>query len=157
MKYLIRAVKYFFSIIVIMEIILCALVLIGAAEADISTMFRNGYDSLWQIALLFAVISAVYPKFGFVAREAMFPGSWEENKEKIKDYMESRNYSLEHEEEGEMRFRHRGVLNRISRLHEDRITISSQFSGAVIEGLRKDVFRIAAGLEYNLNPRNTEE
>ena len=91
MKYLIRAVKYFFSIIVIMAIILCALVLIGAAEADISTMFRNGYDSLWQIALLFAVISAVYPKFGFVAREAMFPGSWEENKEKIKDYMESRN------------------------------------------------------------------
>ncbi|MDE5890183.1 MAG: hypothetical protein K2H10_04115, partial [Bacteroidales bacterium] len=99
----------------------------------------------------------VYPNIGFVGWAAMFPGCCEENNQKIKDYMESRKYSLEHEEEGEMRFRHRGVLNRISRLHEDRITISSQFSGAVIEGLRKDVFRIAAGLEYNLNPRNTEE
>lgn len=157
MKYFIRSVKYFFSIIVIMAVILGILVLIGAAEADISTMFRNGYDSLWQIALIFAVISAIYPKFGFAEKEAMFPGSWNENKEKIAVYMESRSYAIEHEEEGKMTFRHKGVFSRLSRIYEDRIIISSQFAGVSVEGLRKDVFRIAAGLEYNLNPSNSEE
>lgn len=157
MKYFIRSVKYFFSIIVIMAVILGILVLTGAAEADISTMFRNGYDSLWQIALIFAVISAIYPKFGFVKKEAMFPGSWDENKEKIASYMESRNYVAEHEEEGMMTFRHKGIFSRLSRIYEDRIVISSRFAGASVEGLRKDVFRIAAGLEYKLNPRNPEE
>ncbi len=156
MKYFIRAVKYYISIIVLLAVILGILVLIGAAEADISTMFRNGYDSLWHIALIFVAIAAIYPKFGFVNREAMFPGSWEETKGGIRSYMESRSYILEKEEDGVMTFRHRGILNRITRIFEDRITITSQLGGVTVEGLRKDVFRIAAGLEYNLNPKDPE-
>jgi len=153
MKYFVRAVKYYLSLLILIAVILGILVFIGAAEADIKTMFRNGYDALWQIAILFAVIAAIYPKFGFVEKEAVFPGSWAETRDGIAGYMASRNYVIEKEEEGKISFRHKGILNRISRMYEDRITVSSVFSGVKVEGLRKDVFRIAAGLEYNMNPR----
>ena len=56
MKYFIRAVKYFFYFTILFVIIMAALVFIGVVKADVSLMFRDGYKSLWQIALLFAFV-----------------------------------------------------------------------------------------------------
>lgn len=157
MKYLVRSIKYFIYLIILISIILGGLVLIGAAEADIETMFRNGYDSLWQIALLFVVIAAIYPMFGFIRRDAMFPGSWDESREDIRRYMENHNYTLEKEEEGTMTFKRTGIAGRIARMFEDRVTITSRFGGATLEGLRKDILRLCAGIEHTLNPSTEEQ
>ena len=70
MKYFIRSVKYFFYLLVILAIIITALVLAGFVEADISKIFINGYDSLWQICLIMAVFSAIYPRVGLSTRPA---------------------------------------------------------------------------------------
>ena len=37
------------------------------------------------------------------------------------------------------------------KMFEDRITITRTDSGITMDGLRKDVFRMASGLEYRLN------
>ncbi|MGN1046937.1 MAG: hypothetical protein ACI4QG_07555 [Candidatus Cryptobacteroides sp.] len=148
MKYLIRSVKYFIYLVVIISLILAILVLIGAAEADISTMFRNGYNALWQIAILFAVIAAIYPKFGFITRDAIMTGTLVENTDRVRNYMASREYVLESENGNVLTYRHRGFISRLTRMFEDRITITLlEGGGATVEGLRKDAFRIAAGIE----------
>ena len=147
MKYLIRSVKYFIYLVVIISLILAILVLIGAAEADISTMFRNGYNALWQIAILFAVIAAIYPKFGFITRDAAMTGSLQEKTDRVRNYMASREYVFESENGNVLTYRHRGFISRLTRMFEDRITITLTEEGATVEGLRKDAFRIAAGIE----------
>ena len=61
--------------------------------------------------------------------------------------MENHYYSLEKAKPGMMTFRHDGTVSRLSRMFEDRITITATEGGVTVEGLRKDVLRIASGLE----------
>ena len=146
MRYFIRAVKYFIYFILLFVVIMAVLVLTGAAEGDISTMFRGGYSALWKIAVIFAVISTIYPSVGFIRKEAMIPGSWEEDKDIIKEFMGGRGYVLETEDTGIMSFRKTG-MSRFTRMYEDRVTLSAKIGGVEIEGMRKDVLRLALGLE----------
>ena len=69
MKYLIRAVKYFIYFSLLTTVIVTVLVLIGAVEGNIDSIFNGGTDALWKIALFFALVSAVYPKLGFINRD----------------------------------------------------------------------------------------
>ena len=147
MKYFLRAVKYFIYLSVLIVIIMALLVLIKVVEPDIGSMFRNGYDALWQIAILFAAVSAIYPRIGYVTRDAAMSGSWDETRGEIKKFMENHYYSLEKAKPGLMTFRHNGSVSRLSRMYEDRITITSAEGGGMGEGLRKDVLRIVSGLE----------
>jgi hypothetical protein len=46
-------------------------------------------------------------------------------------------------------------MERITKMGEDRIILTRTDEGYFLEGLRKDVFLYASGLEYNL-PHETE-
>ncbi len=146
MRYFIRAVKYFIYFTVLFIVIMAILVLTGAAEGDISTMFRGGYSALWKIAVIFAVISAIYPSVGFIRKEVLISGSWQENKDIIRDFMSGRGYVPESEDTGTMSFRKTG-MSRFSRMFEDRIVLTAKPGGLDMEGMRKDVLRLAMGLE----------
>ena len=152
MRYFIRSVKYFLYFTLIFVVIIAILVFIGAADADISTMFRGGYSALWKIALLFAVISAIYPSVGFIKKEAEIAGSWEEISDDIKDFMSGRGYVLESEDTGTMTFRKKG-MERLTRMYEDRITLTARIGGVDVDGMRKDVVRLAMGLESRFRRR----
>ncbi len=156
MRYFIRAVKYFFYFTAIFILIISVLVLTGAAEGDISTMFIGGYSALWKIAVFFAIIGAIYPSVGFMKRIAATSCSWEENKDKIIAFMTNRGYVLETSGIGTMTFRKTGV-SRFTRMYEDRITLTAKIGGIEVEGLRKDVIRIVTGLESRLGNSSTEE
>ena len=147
MRYFIRSLKTFVYFLLIFVIIVAFFVLSGMTEFNIETMFRNGYNALWQIALLFAVLAAIYPKVGYVNRMATMQDSWDNVRNDIKKYMENHYYSLEKAKPGMMTFRHDGTVSRFSRMFEDRITITATEGGVTVEGLRKDVLRIASGLE----------
>ena len=67
--------------------------------------------------------------------------------------MKERQYDLETEDGQSVTFRRRGALNKLTRMYEDRITLTLTEEGFAMEGLRKDVFRLATGLEYRLNPQ----
>lgn len=150
MKYLIRAVKYFFYFAIITTAIVLALVFIGAVEGDINAIFEEGYDSVWKIAIFFAVIAAIYPKVGFISREICISPEWKENRDEIIGYFRDRRYVLESENESTMTFRIKGTAGKLSKMYEDRLTLNRTPDGYVLEGLRKDVMRLAAGLEHHI-------
>ena len=148
MKYIVRAIKYFFYFSILLIIILSVLVLAHVVDGNIETMFRNGYNSLWQIGLMFAAVAAVYPVFGFVKKEAVIPGEYAEIRKGVIDYMENHGYRLESEKGENMTFR-------ITRMMEDRITFTRTLGGFELEGLRKDTIRVIYGLENAL--RNSSD
>jgi len=156
MKYAIRAIKYFIYFTVIIVIMFAILIAVHAVESDINELFKNGYDSIWQIALMFAAISAFYPLFGFTKKVAAVNGSLEERRSEIVNYMESRKYVLASDMNGELKFRRANTFQRITRMLEDTVTIKQEFGGFEFEGLRKDVVILAYGLENTLNPKKED-
>jgi hypothetical protein len=153
MKHLIRSIKYFFYFAFLTTLIICALVLTGLADGDIDTMFRGGSSAIWKMAVFFVAIAAVYPKVGFITRRICTDRSWSETRNEVIGFMKERRYDLESEEDGTVTFRQRGTADRLRRMYEDRVTITVKDDGLEMEGLRKDVFRLSANLEYHLNPQ----
>lgn len=147
MKYIIRAVKYFVYICVIVMIVLAILVACGFVSSDINVMFKNGWKSVEMILLMFACVSAFYPHFGYTKRRATVCGDPAELRDGIVKLMDSRGYVLESEDDEKYTFRIKSILNRITRVFEDRITIEKGI-GLYVEGLSKDVTRIVYALEY---------
>lgn len=147
MKYVIRSIKYFFYFAFLFGAIIAALVLIGAVEGDINEILEGGYASLWKIAIFFAVVAAVYPKFGFVRRKLDTSAEWESVKEEAVSYFEGKNFKTESETPDTVSFRRRNVMERMTKMGEDRITLVRTDEGFFLEGQRKDVYLYATGLE----------
>ena len=152
MKYTIRAIKYFFYFSIITTAIVLALVLIGAVEGDINEIFEGGPEALWKIAAFFAVVAAVYPKVGFIRREVPLRRDWADIREETISYFRDRRYILESEKGDTVTFRCKDIASRLSKMYEDRITLRITQEGYEMEGLRKDVLRLAAGWEHRLSP-----
>ena len=134
--------------------IVTVLVLIGAVEGDINGIFEEGYYSVGKIAIFFAVVAAVYPKVGFINRGISSDKEWSEVRNDVIEYMKERKWDLESETDGVATFRVRGVALRLSKMYEDRITLTKSAEGYQMEGHRKDVMRLATGLEHRLDPQS---
>lgn len=147
MKYLIRSVKYFFYFSILCFAIVVALVFIGAVEGNIDAIFKDGYNSLWKIAVFFAVVAAVYPKLGFISRGIPVDKDWNEIRDTVIEYFKDRRYDVESEDGDTITFRFRTIAGRLSKMYEDRITLTRTPEGYQMEGLRKDVLRLAVGME----------
>ena len=153
MKYLIRSIKYFIYFSLMCTIIVSVLVLTGAVEGNIESIFEEGYTSIGKIAIFFAVVAAVYPKVGFINRGISSDKEWSEVRNDVIEYMKERQWDLESETDGVATFRVRGVALRLSKMYEDRITLTKSAEGYQMEGYRKDVMRLATGLEHRLDSR----
>ena len=152
MKYFIRAVKYFFYFAFLTTAIVLVLVATGMASSDINELFEGGYNALWKMAIFFAIVGAVYPKLGFISRKMYIHKGKDEIRDAAVEYMSERSYGFESETPDSMTFRYRGTIGRLTRMYEDRIILTRTEDGYIMEGLRKDVMRLATGLEYRLNP-----
>ena len=150
MKYIIRSIKYFFYFALLTTAIVFALIFIGAVNGDINDIFEGGYNALWKMGVFFALVAAVYPKLGFIVRDVEAKQSWNEIKGISKEYFKNRRYQLESETDDTLTFIRRSTVERISRMYEDRITLSKTETGFKMEGLRKDVLLAASGLEHTL-------
>lgn len=153
MKYLVRSIKYFFYFSLMCAAIVTVLVLIGAVEGDINGIFEEGYYSVGKIAIFFAIVAAVYPKLGFITRDISSDKAWQEIRKDVIEYMKDRSYVLESEDGDIVTFRFKTGAGRLSKMYEDRLTLTKTEDGYTLEGLRKDVMRLAMGLEYRLNPQ----
>ncbi len=147
MKYLIRSVKYFFYFAILTTVIILALILIGAVEGGIENIFDEGYGSIWKIAVFFAIVAAVYPRFGFVTRRIDTADDWDTVKRAARTYFCERPFKVESETEDAVTFRRRSPAGRLAKMCEDRITLARTDEGYTMEGLRKDVFLYSTGLE----------
>lgn len=150
MKYFVRAVKYFFYFVILCSAIIAGLVLIGAVERDINSIFEDGYASLWKIAIFFALVAAVYPKVGFIVREVAVDKPLAEIRNRTLSYFRERGYELEQEDGQTLSFRLRSLAGRLPKMCEDRLTLRRCEGGYTLEGLRKDAMRYTSGLEHIL-------
>lgn len=144
MRYLIRSVKYFFYLLIILSLMIAVLMKLNLVESDLDKLFVNGRDSLWQIALLMAVFAAIYPRFGYTTRFVPLAGSFEELRPGALEVMQQAGYKLEKEEAGSLCFRRRSPVSRAMKMFEDRITFTHALGGWNIEGHSRDVIVIAS-------------
>lgn len=142
MRYLIRAAKYFVQLLVILSLIIAILMVAKVVESDLSKIFVNGYDSLWQIAILMAVFSALYPRLGYARREAVIGGPDEEVYPVLERVMTAHGYSREQRTDGKLCYRKSAFGDRLTRLWEDRITVDRIATGFGLEGYNRDVVRL---------------
>lgn len=157
MKYIFRALRYFVFICLLLALILAALVLCNLVDRDISSIFRNGYDSLWHIALMFFAISFIYPRFGYTRRGALVPGEYRQIRGGVISYMELIGYRLLREDGEDLVFVKKSPLSRLLRKSDDTITMTRELPGFYVEGPVKDVMRICSGLEEKFRPGSDGE
>ena len=81
---------------------------------------------------------------------------WESIREQTLEFMNERGYELESESPERVTFRIKGVAGRLSKMYEDRITLTRVLDGWQMEGLRKDALRLSNALEHRLAPGYTE-
>ena len=148
MRYLVRSLKYFVRLAVILVIIMAVLMLAKVVPSNIEELFVNGYNSLWQIALLILVFAAIYPKFGYCSRRALVPGPDEEVKPLLDNVMRSHGYAQEQRSDGKLCYRKTATGDRATRLWEDRITVDRLVTGYELEGRAKDVVILVNALTY---------
>ena len=152
MKYLVRSLKYFLYLLIILALVIAALIVTGLVEADFETMFKNGYDSYWQIALVAAVLAALYPRMGYSTRTAHIYGEPADVKARLDHVMDLHGYRLSKDlgEEG-LCYVHRSGLSRALKMWEDTLTCRITAPGVEIEGPTKDLVRIVSGLEAQID------
>lgn len=142
-RYIIRSVKYFLYLIIIMTLLLTILVLLGLAEADPAEIFVGGYSSYWKIGLAFLALAAIYPRFGYSKNEII---SGVELKPLIRSVMDSRGYKLKNEDGDTMVFIKRSPFDRALRMWEDAISFTKTEAGYDIEGHTKEMVRCRSAI-----------
>ena len=147
-----RALKYFIQLCFIFAVIIGILMLSNLASKNIETAFRHGWQSVYMILAAFALMSLIYPFFGYGKRQIRTAGEPSEHWKAIEETLELRGYVPAGETpEGGRKFKLGSGVNRLARLWEDTITINPVLGGFQAEGLTRDLVRVVMALERKLN------
>lgn len=152
MKYLLRSVKYFFSFVCVFALVIAILVL-TTEGATLDTVFspENGMfkaGSFPKIMIFFVAVAAIYPALSYVKKEAFITGTYSENEEAIKKVFSNYGYEMVSENEESATFRIKSGMTRFMRMYEDAIVITKGESPLILSGYRRDIFRLASGIQY---------
>ena len=146
MKYLLRSIKYFIYLAIMLAIFIAALLALGFIEGPIDNIFKNGADSIWQMALIVAAFAAVYPMLGYGKRNVRIYGEPEQVWPEIVELMKGRGYILTEGDAQGAKFRLASNLGRVMRMGEDTITFTRNIGGYSLEGRTKEIVRLDTGL-----------
>ena len=149
MTHLRRSLKYFLQVLLLFAVIIGVLMAVGMVSKDISVAFQHGWKSVGWILALFAVMSLVYPFFGYQKRQIRVKGDPAACKEGLIEALRPRGYVLEDDRDGTLRFRLSSPLNRAARMWEDRITLTPVLGGYQAEGLSRDLVRVVSSIEHH--------
>lgn len=155
MRYIVRALKYFIYICVLVTLALLVMVLLKVVSPDINVMFKDGWKSVGIIAAMFAAVSAFYPLFGYSKRLATVLGDLSGLEKGVEEYLEYHGYRLESKDGDTMTFRSKSLARRI--IWDDRITIEKGLGGFYVEGVSREIAKLVSGLEFKFrNPDASE-
>ena len=152
MKYLIRSIKYFFYFALLTTLVIYILIFLEMADSNIANNFEGGYNAFWKMGLFFAAVAAVYPKLAFINRKLYIDPAVDIQAETVR-YFKDRRYVLESQTADTMTFRVSSMGTKLVKMCEDMITITRTADGYYMEGHRKDVLRLASGLEYKFQDK----
>jgi hypothetical protein len=148
MRYLIRAVKYFFAFCVLY---------VGVVWLSILT--QKGMDiSVWDsisatmatergrmLALAVVALSAAYPFFGFVKRSVKWDMATDADR--LVEIFAAAGFALKLKSEGKMVFKANNILDRLVMLFEDEIVVEQLGEQITLSGIRRGVAKVI----YRLN------
>lgn len=148
MRYLIRAVKYFFAFCVLY---------VGVVWLSILT--QKGMDiSVWDsisatmatergrmLALAVVALSAAYPFFGFIKRSVKWDMATDADR--LVEIFAAAGFALKLKSEGKMIFKANNILDRLVMLFEDEIVVEQQGEQITLDGIRRGVAKVI----YRLN------
>ena len=147
MKYLIRSLKYLVYFFIVF--VLLVGIIYMATKSDgvtLDNMFKEG--SWIKITIMFIVIAAIYPYFGFKKMTARVEGDFSKHIDSVIEMLKNFDYSVENQDiNGIITFRHNRKAARLSRMMEDRITVDYSGDTVTVEGLRRDITRIVYAIE----------
>lgn len=153
MKYVVRALKYWLYISVLMALVIAILSFAGIIPKGVEQIFNEGWMSVLKIEAMFLIVSAIYPRLGYTKASAEVPGEFSDIKKAVIDFMEEKDYVLEREDGENLYFRNRFIVNKITRVWEDRLSFERSLGGWTVEGKAKDAVRIASALSYKFSGR----
>lgn len=160
MKYFIRSVKYFFHIWILISAMLAVLIAVNYIPSN--HILENGWKSFGWMLVLTIIFSAIYPKLGYSTRRCSISGEWSEVSQKVKDFMNSRNFHVfeyENTTDGNevICYRAKKFIHKLSRDWEDRITIKPVLGGISIEGPNKDVVSLLNAMIYKFYREESDD
>ena len=152
MTYIRRAFKYLIQLTFIFIVLIGILMLAGMIPADVAAAFKKGWESVFFILALFAVMAAIYPFFGYGKRNIRAAGDPAEYWDAIDQAMEGRGYvKAADTEDGGRKYHLKSGVARVARLWEDSITITPQLGSFQAEGLQRDLARVVMSIDHKIN------
>lgn len=141
MRYFLRALKYFFKIVIIFAAIVLILkfILPQYKGESIPGMFKDGMNSIYMIIGIFAVFSGIYPLLTYGKKVVPVPTG--NVKERINNAMIQRDYTLLREDETTLVYT-QSKIGRMLNNDFDAVTITLGDENIEIEGFRKEITRI---------------
>lgn len=141
MRYFLRALKYFFKIVIIFAAIVLVLkfILPQYKGESIPGMFKDGMNSIYMIIGIFAVFSGIYPLLTYGKKVVPVPAG--NVKERINNAMIQRDYTLLREDETTLVYT-QSKIGRMLNNDFDAVTITLGDENIEIEGFRKEITRI---------------
>ena len=154
MQYLRRAIKYMFYFGFWVGIGFLFIFLYSRYQmpgVGFYDLFKD--NTIIQLTVFIVAVGALYPMLGFTKKNvfvANLEGKTSDYTDMIINICKEKNYVLVSNENGIMKFKAERIAMRITRMMEDIITIDLNDNPLKIEGLRKDVYRIASALDYRI-------
>lgn len=147
MKYLVRSVKYFCALCVLCIALMGLMLATGTSALSLDdTLYAMLHtDRYLMLFAAIVVLSALYPRFGFVVRKV--EGDVELNREQILNAFRAAGFSLRSEEDGVMTFRADNFMQKLMLLGEDEIKVSQYGQWITLDGIRRGVARVQYRLE----------
>lgn len=151
MKYLIRAIKYFVAFCVLYVAILWLSLRMSGMEVSVwdsvAVTMQTTRGRLLAAAVV--VLSAAYPRFGFVTRRVEC--LMDEDRERIVSAFEASGFRAVSQTDERMVFRADNIVRRLTLLGEDEIEVRQYGQWVEITGIRRAVARVAYRLEMYMD------
>ncbi len=160
MRYVIRSLKYFIFLSVLILALIGVMVLsypevAGVGYWDMVRAQLLSRDGLW-LAVGVVLLSAAYPRFGFVS--TFIEGcDIERDALRIENTMLQSGFKLVEEGKGYKVYRAAGPVQRLMMMFEDRVEVRTEDGGVTITGLRRQVVRMAIRLKGFLHNSRYDE
>ncbi|MFA6677426.1 MAG: hypothetical protein WCS34_07525 [Bacteroidales bacterium] len=152
MKYIIRSLKFFLKILVLLCIIIFVMTIFTPDVSFSDTFSNNGKlfseGSLPKMLAFLILCSAIYPALTYVKKEIFIDGSYDDFKDVINEVFELSEYVFVSDNGDSVTYRKKSKFARFNRLYEDQITLTKGESPLFLSGLRKDLMMISNRIEY---------
>jgi hypothetical protein len=150
-RYFIRSLKAVLLFLV-MALALFAVAYYASAQKDtLSFWALLQASNPYKILLFLGVFGFVYPFIGYTSqRIPRHRDLTDSDREAIIRIFAQARYVQTQAENGKWVFRHVSSLVRFTRVYEDAIEVSVDSNPMLLEGLRRDAFRIARAIEHHL-------